>query len=114
MKGAVVSGNTLQTPGEAYRTGFRDGVLCAVGAVGTIVMLMVLAGCDDGERFHRIAEVERATRIANACTPYADERRVVEWAIVDHEPVLTVTVQRFAGRTPNAVQYVVLSATEIR
>lgn len=111
---AVSPGTSLLTPGEAYKAGFRDGATCAAGLLGFLMLVFALAGCDDGDRMRRIAEMERATMIANACTPEADERRVAEWAIVNGEVVLTVTVQRFSGRTPTAIQYVVLSATEIR
>jgi len=111
---AILPGRALDTPGEAYRTGFRDGATAALAACVFIAVIAMLAGCDDADRMRQIAQAEQNARVAEACKPAHDERRVVEWAVIEGEVVLTVTVQRYTGRKNNTLQYVILSETEIR
>lgn len=110
----VTSGETLNTPGEAYRNGFRDGVTSAVCAIGVLIIIFALAACTDADQMQRYDQAQKDAELAAACRPMSDERRIVEWQINEGEPTLTVTVQRFAGRKDKTVQYVLISETEIR
>jgi len=80
-----------------------------------LISLVLLCSCGDSEyeRQLRLAEVNQ--KIANACTPYADEQRIVEWAVgADGNRVLYVTVRKPIGRKGNVAQFVVVSEDELK
>lgn len=80
-----------------------------------ILTVLSLTGCGDSEfeRQRQIAETNQ--RIANACIPYADEQRIVEWAVgADGDRVLFVTVRQPIGRKGNIAQFTVTSESELR
>lgn len=85
-----------------------------VAFVTVLILLMLLSACGDDQYERMQHQSEIAARISAACTPYPDERRIVEWAVDEAgETFLSVSVMKFDSRRQGAQHYNVMSLQEI-
>ena len=80
------------------------------------VVMLLLAGCGDGEFERQQMIAENNARIARACTPEDEaEQRIAQWTYDKNgDQVLLVTVRRSWGLQGNVARYMVISEKEVR